>query len=247
MNNERVRAAARADLLLLTADMLRPPGPTGPSPEWTRLSENDRRDLLKAAGLAEPARTEGTSLATSLHEVFAMAQATPTGDWSDEYWRLFDSAIACPIHQASYVRRDKGTILGDLAGFYRAFGWQHKPSGGERPDHLLCQLEFVSVLLAMGSRASPGDTREIVNQALAEFARLHLHDWLPSFCWQLCEASRLPLFGAIAAWLALLWDGLSAACSWPADERLADRLAPQDDAENPYECAAGGLVQLGDH
>jgi putative dimethyl sulfoxide reductase chaperone len=247
MSDERIKTAARADLLLLTADMLRPPRADGILPEWVALSESDRRGVLDAAGLPGSTSSQGMTLATALQEVFDQARATSPGDWSDEYWRLFDSAIACPINQASYIRRDKGTILGDLAGFYRAFGWQQNVASGERPDHLLCQLEFVSVLMAMSANARTPEEQRIVNDAMASFARSHMHDWLPSFCWQLCESSRLPVFGAIAAWLVALWDGLTAACSWPVDETPAERRIPGEDVENPYECAAGGLVQLGDH
>ena len=251
-----VQWAAQADLVLLTVEMLRPPvvgRESNQPPAWTGLSRGELNELLSAAGLPDSTVREGTTLQPkttlreALHEVFVAGQALEREAWVDEYWRLFDSSMACPITEAAYVRRDKGAILGDAAGFYAAFGWQHDPRRGERPDHLLCQLEFVAALLAMASRAGDAEQRQVTAAALADFARDHLHDWLPSFAWQLCEGSQLQYFGAVAAWLVMLWDALSARHNWPADKRATEPLTPQVETENPYECAANGLVQIGEH
>jgi putative dimethyl sulfoxide reductase chaperone len=246
MNPNAIRQAARADLLLLTADMLRPPK-LGSIPDWVAIPDADWQQLLEAADLPRSTTTDGTTLSHALDEVFQQVRLVAVDVWADEYWRLFDSSIACPINQSSYIRRDKGTILGDLAGFYHAFGWRQNAASGERPDHLLCQLEFVGLLFAMSSRAPSKQEREVVEDALQKFAYLHMHDWLPSFCWQLCETTTVPLFGAMGSWLVMLWDALASACQWPVDRREPEKLEPLGDAENPYECAAGGLVQLGEH
>lgn len=261
-----VRLAAQADLLLLTCEMLKPPprramefhscppetnGPVRSDwlerPAWTALTAVDLEHLLNAAGLPERTATDGPTLAFALDEAVDAGRQTPLPDWFDEYWRLFDTDQACPIHEASWVRRDKGAILGDLAGFYRAFGWTHDAARGTRPDHLLCELEYTAALLAMASQAATREQRQVVAAAVEEFAREHLHDWLPSFCWQLCEVTRVPYFGALAAWLMMLWDGLTAVHGWPADVGPGRRLLPGVEEENPYECAAAGVVQLGHH
>jgi nitrate reductase assembly molybdenum cofactor insertion protein NarJ len=253
-----VQLAAQSDLVLLTVEMLRaPPRLTTDAgrPEWTTLARADWESLLSAAGLmysatpCEPLTplTPGRTLATALAEVFQQAARLSPEHWSDEYWRLFDSTMACPINQAAYIRRDKGAILGDVAGFYAAFGWRHDPSRGERPDHLLCQLEFVAALLAMAGGATTTEQSTVTAEALAQFARVHMHDWLPSFAWQLCEASPLDYFGAVGNWLVMLWDAMAAAHAWPVDVRPGEYLEPTAETENPYECAANGLVQLGDH
>ncbi len=263
---DAVRLAAQADLVLLACDMLRPParqagefraidGECNPAirtdrlarPEWTGLEQPVLAALLEAAHLPASTTAGGEPLDAVLTEVIDLSRTVSLAEWSDEYWRLFDTDQACPIYEATWVRRDKGAILGDLAGFYRAFGWAHDAGRGDRPDHLLCELEYVAALLAMASRAGTGEQQAVVAEALAQFARLHLHDWLPSFCWQLCEVTQLPYFGAAANWLVRLWDGLTAVHAWPADVRPEERLVPAVEGENPYECAAGGLVQLGTH
>jgi hypothetical protein len=109
---------------------------------------------------------------------------------------------------------------------------------------LLTQLEFVAALLAMTACAEHDEQREIGRDALGKFARVHMHDWLPSFCLQLCEATCLQYYGAVSQWLALLWESLTATHSWPHDQ-LPNLLAPERDVENPYECAAVDVVQIG--
>lgn len=257
MNETSVVLAARADLLLLTASMLRAPLPVSAEahrlqrhgdqhkPAWTGWPQEELSDLLRACQLPPPLAGE-ISLDSALSEVFLQARAIPLDSWSDEYWRLFDAALACPINEAAYIRRDKGAIIGDLAGFYRAFGWQPAVGTGERPDHLLAQLEFTSALLAMAAGADSEEPREICLKAATQFAQTHLQDWLPSFCFQLCEATTIPFFGAVGQWLLFAWQAVSRAQNWASPEP-EPRLAPVRDQENPYECAAGGLVQLGAH
>jgi putative dimethyl sulfoxide reductase chaperone len=263
---DAVRLAAQADLVLLTCDMLRPLARQAGEfrekggkhrvvlrsdelvrPEWTTLEQPAVAALLEAACLPPTTKAEHETLVTALGEVIELARAVSLADWSDEYWRLFDTVQACPIYEANWIRRDKGAILGDLAGFYRAFGWAHDAERGDRPDHLLCELEYVSAMLAMASGARTGEQEAVVADALAQFAKLHLHDWLPSFAWQLCEVTQLPYFGAVANWLVRLWESLAASHGWPADVSPGERMVPLPEGENPYECAAGGLVQLGSH
>lgn len=246
-SQQRVAMAAQADLILLTVDMLRAPDLKFGKPAWANEDLQTWQQCLAMANFPASTVADKTTLAESLSEIFSIAQATTVDQWSDEYWRLFDSSMACPINQAAYVRREKGTILGDLSGFYLAFGWEHVLQTGERPDHLLCQLEFIAVMLAMAVQAQTDEQSEIAREALGKFAQTHMHDWLPSFCWQLCEVTQLPLFGAIGTWLVMLWDALTAVHAWPVDPRPAERIEVQQDIENPYECAAGGLVQLGEH
>ncbi|MDP1563338.1 MAG: molecular chaperone TorD family protein [Pirellulaceae bacterium] len=247
MNPSLIRFAAQADLVLLTADMLRPPLPATTAAKWWSEPVANWEECLRASGLPDTTNSDNVSLRSMLREVFTTAEQTSVDEWSDEYWRLFDGPTLCPINQASYDRRDKGTILGDLAGFYQAFGWNPTPSSGERPDHLRFQLEFLAVLLAMASQTEDSERSEIVSDGLRQFARIHMQDWVPSFSWQLCEVSRVPLFGAIGTWIVMLWDGLSQLHQWSPELSTGKFIKPERDGENPYECAAHGLLQLGTH
>ncbi len=255
-----LRFAAQADLVALTAEMLRSPqtvasqaaAPWFTEPVTSYLSLFDLAFASNAIGNvpsqpAGPPAVSSNELST-LRELFTelhnAAVQLRHEDWSDEYWRLFDGAQACPLNQASYIRRDKGTILGDLAGFYRAFGWQHNVANGERPDHLLSQLEFAGMLLAMAATAADDQQHDVVNEALGQFHRVHMFDWLPSVCNQMHTATSLSYFELVSRWLWALWETLSRVNAWPSDQQAQSILSPNLDPEDPYECGAPDLVTL---
>ena len=233
MNERSVTLAAQADLVLLTVEMLRP--------QWDFPAEGDQAEpydelLRYALGDAAEYSDEAAnrpSPRSALAEVVRCANQLSYEDWSDEYWRLFDGAQACPLNQASYIRRDKGTILGDLSGFYHAFGFRGSTVHGERPDHLLCQLEFIAMMLAMASQASDEPSRQTVMQALSDFACDHMHDWLPAACWQMCEATHIEYFAAVSQWLFVLWQTLSDGHQWPSDLLPDNHLTPIVDPDDP--------------
>ncbi len=262
--------AAQTDLVMLTVEMLRPPGEpsalvAGPDwhnaalrPEtyaagsqaerWFDLPTSQLDELLRAGLGASSVLPLDTELKltpqSALADVRRCAVEFDLAIWRDEYVRLFDGATACPLNQASYIRRDKGKILGDVSGFYNAFGWRAALDTGERPDHLLCQLEFVGMLLALASQAPSMESQGIVTEALSKFAREHMHDWIPAVCWQMCEESQFEYFGAVSQWLLVLWQSLTNIHHWPVDELPAERLRPIVDPDSPYECGAPDLHQI---
>ncbi|MEO8269724.1 MAG: molecular chaperone TorD family protein [Aureliella sp.] len=270
--SDSVMLAAQADLVMLTVEMLRLPTPretmslvadldwhsetptpevTASSPQaelWFDLPTNQLDELLDAGlGEASVLSLDTESKLTpriALADVQRCAAEFDIASWRDECVRLFDGAMACPLNQASYIRRDKGKILGDVSGFYNAFGWRAGLDTGERPDHLLCQLEFVGMLLALASRAPDLDSKEIVTEALSKFAREHMHDWIPAVCWQMCDESQCEYFGAVSQWLLVLWQTLTSIHHWPVDVLPNERLKPIVDPDSPYECGAPDLHQI---
>lgn len=254
---DSLRLAAQADLVALTAEMLRSPQAIGnqPMPPWFTAHVDEFQPLIEQAfgapgpmdapdadeDLSDQAPSPLTAAAW-LKELFAelhhIASQLDAQAWSDEYWRLFDGAQACPLNQASYIRRDKGAILGDLAGFYNAFGWQPNPDNAERPDHLLSQLEFASMLLAMRATAENDEAHGIVTDALGQFHRHHMNDWLPSVCNQMLATTELEYFALVSQWLQGLWNSLSKVNAWPSDDPSEGMLSPLSDPEDPYECGA---------
>ncbi|MCA9192579.1 MAG: molecular chaperone TorD family protein [Planctomycetales bacterium] len=248
------KCAAQADLVTVTAEMLRSPQAIARQdiPPWFTAPAESFLPLIDAAGISPQPSTELddglrkhlASLKSLFLELHRAAALLEHEEWSDEYWRLFEGAQCCPLNQASYIRRDKGAILGDLAGFYNAFGWQHNPANGERPDHLLSQLEFTGMLLAMAATATSEEQREIVLAALNQFHRVHMNDWLPSVCNQMVTATHLPYFALVSHWLWSLWETLAKVNLWPSDQPSPSILSPRLDPEDPYECGAPDVVTL---
>jgi putative dimethyl sulfoxide reductase chaperone len=119
-----------------------------------------------------------------------LEHALDSDDLLDElapaYEELFGGAVRCPPYEGSYesdpIRSSRE--MADVAGFYRAFGAESRGPGAERPDHVGCELEFLSFLAArrLGAEAS-GETERATVCREAEDAFLfdHLGRWLPSF------------------------------------------------------------------
>jgi hypothetical protein len=70
--------------------------------------------------------------------------------------------------------------MADVAGFYRAFGFE---VSGERPDHIVPELEFLALLLLKEAHAritGEADGAEVCATARSKFMAEHLGLWLPS-------------------------------------------------------------------
>jgi TorA maturation chaperone TorD len=75
--------------------------------------------------------------------------------------------------------------LADIAGFYRAFGFQTGGTVRERPDHLAAELEFMYLLAlkeAYAAANSMPEQVEICVDAQRKFLQDHLARWIGSFC-----------------------------------------------------------------
>lgn len=232
-----VQRLAQADLVLFAADLFRPPESAFGS--FDGLQQANVDGLIDASGLRG-----GGDLADQLWRAVQSAQTCDVDEWSGCHRLLFDGSIACPINEASYIRRDKGAILGDVCGFYRAFGFKVNHESGERADHLLAELEFVALLLVMSAKAEDDVQKEIADRALADFTRLHVSDWLPAFCERLTGATTFPLFLEAARLLAGIWSALVDWQEWTVDPPGPGAVGFTDEPDDPYECGAPDLVQL---
>lgn len=211
----------RADLLLWLAELLASPRPLS-------------RMLLEAATLGPLFAHAELPEALAL-DLMAADEAGPScsGDvWNIEYERLFGPELQCPIYETAYVRRDKGAVLGDVAGFYRAFGFASR--GAERPDHLCAELELTAMLCLSLLRARAernAQAVEVVGEALSAFVADHLGEWLPSFALTLEERAELPLYRELGRVLQLTAASLGCAEPLSGSGDPAARAA-----ETPYEC-----------
>ncbi len=221
---DELRLLAQADLLLLLARWI-DEAPAGP-----REDDEDLR-LLEA-------HCELGSEAPSLLELSAARASTSVDDWVAEHNRLFEGGVTCPPNETAYVRRDKGVILADIAGFYRAFGFEPAEGTGEKLDHVIVELQFTGLLLVMAGRAA-ADGRPIdettTRQALASFASDHLGAWIDLFCERLAQVSPLPCFAGLGKMLLVAW---GAVCRYHGLDLPDNQPYPDDRADEgtPYEC-----------
>ncbi|MGQ0721528.1 MAG: TorD/DmsD family molecular chaperone [Candidatus Eiseniibacteriota bacterium] len=226
---EPLEALAQADLLLLAARLLRATSPDA----FATVAAGDVRELATRSRLVD--RPEAMR---ALEETVAAARSTGPELWSDEHSRLFEGSTACPPNETAFVRRDKGAVLADVCGFYRAFGFELSPDVGEKADHAVTELEYTAMLLVMLARAREAGDREaelVTSGGLAAFVRDHLDEWLPAFCEHLAETTTLPVYRGVAGLLGETLETLIERHSLP-------RAVPSHptpclaDSGTPYEC-----------
>lgn len=124
---------------------------------------------------------------------------------SAAYQRLFGGTVLVAPYEGSYeldpIRQ--GRQMSDVAAFYRAFGAEPHGPAAERPDHVGCELEFLSYLeLRRLAAAEEGDVEgaELVEGIGESFLRDHAGRWLPTFFTAVhASAEQAPLYRALAA------------------------------------------------
>ena len=115
--------------------------------------------------------------------ILAKTSAENIQDLQSEYIAIFDNGReANPIYETEYDRRRamaKGNELSDIAGFYRAFGFEldSEAEGMEMLDHVGIELEFYSLMLMKQlhlQEAKDEQGVEIVEDGRKKFLQAHL-------------------------------------------------------------------------
>jgi nitrate reductase assembly molybdenum cofactor insertion protein NarJ len=109
----------------------------------------------------------------------------------DEYIRSVGHAApaTAPCHETGYGVAhafQQTAELGDIAGFYRSQGL--RAEGGERPDHLSVELEFMAFLAL--KEATNDDRAAEVRDVERKFLEEHLGRWAPMFAAALRSTGR---------------------------------------------------------
>lgn len=121
---------------------------------------------------------------------------------AEEHTFLFARQTPCPPRESAFVDTGRSHVLADVAGFYRAFGFQVANTAPQLPDHICSQLEFMAVLCAKQAYALQQgwtDQAEICQEARRTFLEEHLGRWIYPWSEQIRRVARLPLYPALAA------------------------------------------------
>jgi DMSO reductase family type II enzyme chaperone len=95
--------------------------------------------------------------------------------------------------------------LADLAGFYRAFGFNVGGSVRERPDHLAVELEFMHILTlkeAWAREEGIAEHAEVCTDAQRKFLQDHLGRWIAPFAESLARSAEDGPYVALARFAA---------------------------------------------
>lgn len=163
-----------------------------PSPAtWAWLTHSDTRTVLEAAGriLEDDA---DAPLRRAVAEAASTLEPRLFEGFHDDYVAAIGHAArgSSPINEIEYGEPRADPLLqphrlADLAAFYRAFGLEPAPDGGERQDHLAVELEFMAVLTGQEAHAVEHRLADDVLAANLDaqriFLREHLGRWSPTF------------------------------------------------------------------
>ncbi len=170
-------------------------------------------------------------------------------DLQSEHRRVFSNVITldCPPYETLFGNDHvfgQAHVMGDIAGFYKAFGLELSRDVHERLDHLSVELEFMHFLAYKESYArchDGADKTQIVVDAQKKFVKNHIGRWVPLFARMLVKKADTGFFRYLAEFTADCIDFDSAYLSVTpqpyseTDYRPATFSAPEGQI---YECGA---------
>jgi len=118
-------------------------------------------------------------------------------------------------------------VMGDISGFYKAFGVELSKDIHERLDHLSVEFEFMHFLAYKESYSLCHDGSEktlIVVEAQKKFVKNHIGRWVPLFCRMLAKKADSGLFKLVADMTA----------DWMEFEAAFLAVTPQPYTETDY-------------
>jgi putative dimethyl sulfoxide reductase chaperone len=207
------------------------------------LAENSRASLSGAAATLYP---------SCKPDLVSLIEALPSGDndyttmLSSRYRGLFGHTARGPIppYETEYGNEalfQQPQELGDLMGFYHAFGLTLKQGQRERADHVSCECEFLMFLALKEAYALEHDNREMlveIRKAEKLFLRDHLARFLPTFAAKLDREDPSGFYGLLAA-LCLRFVAAECARLQVACGAANLGLRPADDSRAPMACGSG--------
>jgi TorA maturation chaperone TorD len=111
-------------------------------------------------------------------------------DFCDEYDRVFGLLLSkeCPPYETQYCPQTFSVFrshqLGDIAGYYRAFGLEPSRESPERHDHISLELEFMAWLntkMLYAMEQGDTDNENLCRDAQMSFLDEHLAWWTTAF------------------------------------------------------------------
>jgi len=131
-------------------------------------------------------------------------------DLQAEHRRVFSNVITldCPPYETLFGNDHvfaQSQVMGDIAGFYRAFGVELSKDIHERLDHLSVEFEFMHFLAYKESysRCHDGaDKTQIVLDAQKNFVKNHVGRWVPLFCRMLVRKASSGFYRHVADLMA---------------------------------------------
>jgi len=232
-------ALARATLYSALGLAFRPPTET----TLARLvAPESGATLTKAAGVLDPQGEAGLA-----NGVAALARGgqVDIDAIASAHRTLFGHTVrgAVPPYETEYGSEalfQQPQEMGDLMGFYRAFGLTINGAAHERLDHISCEYEFLAFLALKEAYALERDDNETlveIDKAQRLFLKDHLGRFLPAFARKLTAADPSGFY-SIAAQLCLSFAVREGARFSISLGEANLPLRPADDDRVPMACGS---------
>jgi len=134
--------------------------------------------------------------------------------------------------------------LGDLAGFYNAFGLQLNDAEHERVDHVSCECEYMAFLTRKEAYAQEQEDvkmRAQTRRAQRLFLKDHLGRFIPAFTNLLMKTDGTGFYGALGRLCATFVETECARHNVPTGpEHL--RLRPKVTVDDCFTCGGGAEI-----
>ena len=197
--NEIDLALCRATLYNALALGFRPPTE---ETEDRLIRDPSVRALSDAAALID--QTRGSPVVSAVWNL-STTEETSTTQLSASYRRLFGHTACGAVspYETEYGTEalfQQPQELGDLMGFYQAFGLTLNMAEHERPDHVSCECEFLCFLALKEAYAlERGDASmlEETRKTTRLFLRDHLGRFLPAFSKKLVREDPRGFYGRL--------------------------------------------------
>ncbi len=202
-----------------------------------------------AAALGEAAvllDADGKLGLASLVQIVAETGRVGTATLISSYRALFGHTVRGPVppYETEYGNEalfQQPQEMGDLMGFYQAFGLTVRVEEHERCDHISCECEFLSFLALKEAYALDHQEPEMLEEtrkATRLFVRDHLGRFLPAFAKKLSREDRSGFYGTLAKLCRAFVDLESSRFDVPLGA-VNLGLRPADDDRVPMACGSG--------
>ena len=202
----------------------------------------ERIEALARAASTLALSEHDTGLRNAIAGFASAAYTTDADAAGTEYVFLFDREARCPAHEGAWgeAAATAGRVarLADIAGFYRAFGFEAAGAQPESEDHLVPELEFMSAIALKQAWAiveSHHERADIVDDAGTKFLTEHLGRWARTFAHALAGATALPYY-TTAATLLCEWIAADVARLGATPDAIGDATSIDPVQAESFEC-----------
>jgi len=167
----------------------------------------------------------------------------------DAYSRLLGHTVRsdCPPYELEYRSAEvfqQTQTLADIAGFYRAFGFDTTGPLTERADHAATEWEFLAILSMKESLARREEDVDCCVSAQRSFLEDHAAAWMPAFFERIRKAESALFLSRVADLADVVLRQWCAGFDVVAGPKWLE-LRPISEEDSSITCGSPGEVELG--